>query len=188
MGHWSCSGDPPGSATSTPSSPDGSGRGHRSVGHSTQGGQLIPHLSESQVVTVFRSRLRADANPAFGEMAEEMETAARHVPGFVDFKTFTADDGERVSLVTFASSEAHRTWRDDPRHRQVRWASLDAKVTNDTRSPSSAVNVLKSTKPGTCRAAVSISSAISPKAGLASARNRERKTLTTSDSLRCGIN
>jgi heme-degrading monooxygenase HmoA len=80
---------------------------------------LIPHLSESQVVTVFRSRLRADANPAFEELAEEMETAARQVPGFVDFKTFAAEDGERVSLVTFASSEAHCAWRDDPRHRQA---------------------------------------------------------------------
>ncbi len=44
---------------------------------------------------------------------------ARSLPGFVDFKTFSADDGEHVSLVTFASLEAHQMWRDDPRHRRA---------------------------------------------------------------------
>ena len=39
------------------------------------------------------------------------------LPGFVDFKSFTAEDGERVSLVTFASPDAQRAWREDPRHR-----------------------------------------------------------------------
>ncbi|MGH9096045.1 MAG: antibiotic biosynthesis monooxygenase family protein [Acidimicrobiales bacterium] len=76
-----------------------------------------PDLSPSQVVTVFRSRLRPDANPSYGELAAEMEAAARRVPGFVDFKVFTAADGERVSLITFATTEAQRTWREDPRHR-----------------------------------------------------------------------
>jgi heme-degrading monooxygenase HmoA len=69
-----------------------------------------------EVVTVFRSRLRPDADPAYGILAAEMEAAAREVPGFVDFKTFTADDGERVSLVVFDSPDSHRAWRDDPRH------------------------------------------------------------------------
>jgi heme-degrading monooxygenase HmoA len=46
-----------------------------------------------------------------------MQEAARAVPGFVDFKTFTAEDGEHVSLVTFATPEAHQAWRNDPRHR-----------------------------------------------------------------------
>ena len=39
------------------------------------------------------------------------------MPGFVDFKSFVADDGERVSIVTFASVETHRAWRDHPEHR-----------------------------------------------------------------------
>ena len=42
---------------------------------------------------------------------------ARSMPGFVDFKTFVADDGERVSIITFASMETHRAWRDHPDHR-----------------------------------------------------------------------
>jgi heme-degrading monooxygenase HmoA len=70
-----------------------------------------------QMVTVFRSRLRADADDEYARTAAEMERYAREVPGFVDFKQFVADDGERVSLVTFASRAAHDAWRDDPRHR-----------------------------------------------------------------------
>jgi len=78
-----------------------------------------PDLRPGQVVTVFRSRLRPDADPAYGEVAEEMETAARQIPGFVDFKAFTAPDGERVSVITFATAAAQRAWRDDPRHREA---------------------------------------------------------------------
>jgi heme-degrading monooxygenase HmoA len=48
-------------------------------------------------------------------MAQEMEAGARAMPGFVDFKTFVAEDGEQVSVVNFGSPAAHRAWRDDPR-------------------------------------------------------------------------
>ena len=70
----------------------------------------------ASIVTVFRSRLR-DEPEGYDEMAAEMEAAARAMPGFVDFKTFRSDDGERVSLVTFDSPENHDAWRDDRRHR-----------------------------------------------------------------------
>ena len=69
-----------------------------------------------EIVTVFRSRLR-DEHEGYDATAEEMEAAARAMPGFVDFKSFTAEDGERVSLIRFASREHHDAWRDDPRHR-----------------------------------------------------------------------
>jgi heme-degrading monooxygenase HmoA len=71
------------------------------------------------VVTVFRSRLRPDAEPAYGDVAAEMLAAARAVPGFVDFAQFTGEDGERVSVVTFDSWTSHLAWRDDPRHREA---------------------------------------------------------------------
>ena len=68
---------------------------------------------------MFRSRRRDEAEVEYQQLSVEMQAAARPVPGFVDFKTFTADDGEHVSLVTFASLEAHRAWRDDPRHHRA---------------------------------------------------------------------
>jgi heme-degrading monooxygenase HmoA len=78
---------------------------------------MTSEASERQIVTVFRSRLRADASDGYDETADEMERHAREMPGFVEFKTFVAPDGERVSLVVFASRAAHDAWRDDPRHR-----------------------------------------------------------------------
>ena len=54
------------------------------------------------MVTVFRSRRRHQAESDYQRVADEMESAARAAAGFVDFKTFTAEDGEHVSLVTFA--------------------------------------------------------------------------------------
>ena len=72
---------------------------------------------QSEVVTVFRSRLRDDAGEGYERTAQAMEQRARAMPGFLDFKTFTAADGERVSLIAFASRAAHDAWRDDPAHR-----------------------------------------------------------------------
>ena len=77
-------------------------------------------FAEGQMVTVFRSRRRAGSEEAYRGVSEAMQAAARSVPGFVDFKTFTAEDGEHVSLVTFASLESHQVWRNDgPRSRGV---------------------------------------------------------------------
>jgi heme-degrading monooxygenase HmoA len=74
--------------------------------------------AQNPIVTLFRSRLRPDAGQrGYVELAARMEARARSMPGFVDFKTFTADDGERVSIITFDTLEHHAAWRDDPEHR-----------------------------------------------------------------------
>lgn len=74
--------------------------------------------SSPAILTVFRSRLRPDADAlGYHHVADEMERQARAMPGFVDFKTFTAADGERVSIVMFDSIENHDRWRADPDHR-----------------------------------------------------------------------
>jgi heme-degrading monooxygenase HmoA len=73
-------------------------------------------LRADQVVTVFRSRRRPGSEAAYSALAEEMAIAARASPGFVDFKTFDSEDGEHVTVATFADLEAQRAWREDPRH------------------------------------------------------------------------
>lgn len=83
-------------------------------------------FSEGQVITVFRSRRCPENEYAYRQVADEMEAAARAMPGFIDFKTFAAEDGEQVSLVTFASSRTHQAWRDDPRHRRAQQQGRDA--------------------------------------------------------------
>ncbi len=69
-----------------------------------------------QVVTVFRSRLRDDAD-GYGEDAAQIAALARTMPGYVEHKAFTAQDGERVTLVTFSDRASHDAWRDHPEHR-----------------------------------------------------------------------
>jgi heme-degrading monooxygenase HmoA len=73
----------------------------------------------SEVVTVFRNRLRADAADEYGALSPHILELARSMPGFVDAKTFSAADGERVTVVTFADRPSHDAWRDHPEHRDA---------------------------------------------------------------------
>src|SRR4051812_36046690 len=92
-----------------------------------QRGPIRPHryrprmtrFAPGQVVTVFRSRLRDDAAPGFHDTADEMLALAQEMPGFVDYKVFHADDGERVSLVTFADPASQKAWREHVEHREA---------------------------------------------------------------------
>lgn len=76
-----------------------------------------------QVVTVFRNRLRPDAE-AYPEHAARMDALAREMPGYVEHKTFTAADGERVTLVTFADRPSHDAWGRHPVHREAQRAGV----------------------------------------------------------------
>jgi heme-degrading monooxygenase HmoA len=67
-------------------------------------------------VTVFRSRLREEHPVDYLRTAERMEGLAAGMPGFLSFKTFAAGDGERVSIVEFASCETSAAWRNHPEH------------------------------------------------------------------------
>jgi heme-degrading monooxygenase HmoA len=68
-------------------------------------------------ITVFRSRLRDAVPDDYDQLSDDLEARARTFPGFVEFKMFFADDGERLALVTFASDEAEAAWRADDQHR-----------------------------------------------------------------------
>ncbi len=75
---------------------------------------------DPQIVTIFRSRLRPDAEAnGYPAMADRMEERARAMPGFLDIKTYTAADGERVSIVVFDNRAHHDAWRGDPEHRRA---------------------------------------------------------------------
>ena len=76
-----------------------------------------------QVMTVFRSRLRADAE-AYAEHSARMSALARTMPGYVEHKVFTADDGERVTLVRFADRASHQAWARHPEHREAQRAGI----------------------------------------------------------------
>lgn len=77
------------------------------------------------VVTVFRSRVRDDAWEEYEILAARMSMLAESMPGFLERKTFTADDGERVTLVAFASAQEQRAWRDHPEHRAAQRIGIE---------------------------------------------------------------
>jgi heme-degrading monooxygenase HmoA len=69
------------------------------------------------VVVLFRNRLRDDAGDEYATTAKRMLELASAMPGFVSFKTFRADDGERISVIEFESDAHARAWREHPEHR-----------------------------------------------------------------------
>jgi heme-degrading monooxygenase HmoA len=71
------------------------------------------------VIAVFRSRLRHEHAAEFHALADKMLTLAKAMPGFVSYKSFAAEDGERCSIIEFDSSEHLRAWREHPEHRQA---------------------------------------------------------------------
>lgn len=68
------------------------------------------------VVTVFRSRLKPGAMDEYLEWAQRMAAIARTMPGYVSHKGFTAEDGERVTIVEFADEQSQRAWAMQAQH------------------------------------------------------------------------
>jgi heme-degrading monooxygenase HmoA len=69
------------------------------------------------LMVLFRSKLAEGTGGDYHEMAGEMLATAREMPGFVDFKSYRAEDGERVSIVTWQDEATMTAWREHPRHR-----------------------------------------------------------------------
>lgn len=80
---------------------------------------------ETHIVTVFRNRLRSLTESEYDKLAPRIMDLARSMEGFVDAKTFASKDGERVTVVTFASREHHNAWRDHPEHRAAQQRGID---------------------------------------------------------------
>jgi heme-degrading monooxygenase HmoA len=70
-------------------------------------------------VIVFRSRLRPGVEEAYGRRADEIYGLAEKMPGLLSAKDFTAEDGERVSIVEFDTEANLLAWRDHVEHRRA---------------------------------------------------------------------
>ena len=70
------------------------------------------------IVVLFRSKLVPSASTdGYDEMAKEMDDLARTMPGFIDVKSFKAEDGERLTVVWWQDEDTLRAWREQARHR-----------------------------------------------------------------------
>jgi heme-degrading monooxygenase HmoA len=94
------------------------------------------------VHTLFYSRFRPDIDSAaYGADALRMKSLAEQNPGFVSLKTFTADDGERLTVVAFETLAHQNDWRRQTDHvvvqkkgRDQYYASYRIVVAEETRS------------------------------------------------------
>jgi heme-degrading monooxygenase HmoA len=76
-------------------------------------------------VIVFRNRLVPDVPESYGPRAAEVYGYAVKMPGFRSFKSFTADDGERLALIEFETEAQCRAWRDHAEHRKAQQEGRD---------------------------------------------------------------
>jgi heme-degrading monooxygenase HmoA len=67
------------------------------------------------LVILFRSRLKEQVD-GYEAMAAEMLELGRGMPGFIDFKSFHAEDGEQLSVAWWENEETLAAWRNHPRH------------------------------------------------------------------------
>jgi len=71
------------------------------------------------IVVLFFSRLTPEAGEEYVANDQRLMEKARSAPGFVDVKSFTAADGERLTIVWWKDLETLRAWREDPVHREA---------------------------------------------------------------------
>lgn len=71
------------------------------------------------MIVVFRSRLSDRAGEDYAATAAAMLARAQAMPGFVEFKHFHADDGERLALIRWENEETLRAWAEDVEHRHA---------------------------------------------------------------------
>lgn len=71
-------------------------------------------------LVVFRNRKRADLDcDAYEADAARMEAGARAQPGYLSFKSYTAEDGEVIALSEWTDEAAARLWGRAEEHRAV---------------------------------------------------------------------
>jgi heme-degrading monooxygenase HmoA len=70
------------------------------------------------IVVLFRSKL-VDAPDGYDVLEEEMAALVRTMPGFIDVKSYLAEDGERLTVVRWEDAESMRQWRENERHRMA---------------------------------------------------------------------
>ena len=78
-----------------------------------------------EILTVFRSRLHPEFREEYLVVADRMSELTASMPGFISRRSYTADDGERVTVVLFADADSQSAWRDHPEHRSAQKLGME---------------------------------------------------------------
>ena len=62
------------------------------------------------VIVLFRLRLTPETGDDYSVMAAETDRLARSSPGYVDVKSFKAEDGERLPVVWWQDEKTLKGW------------------------------------------------------------------------------
>ena len=81
--------------------------------------KYIPSSLQEKRVTIFRSRPNAVSLNEYLKVAKEILDLAQSMPGFLSFKSFTADDGEKISITEFSSAKEHQAWKEHLKHKEA---------------------------------------------------------------------
>lgn len=71
------------------------------------------------VVILFRSRLTAAAGADYDALDAELGAMVESQDGFIDAKSFAAEDGERLTVVWWRDQESLARWKALPRHAEA---------------------------------------------------------------------
>ncbi len=79
------------------------------------------------VLLLFKTQQRSDINQEdYQKAGARMQELASKMPGFISIKGYTADDGERLSIIKFESAETMEAWRTHPEHLAVQRRAREA--------------------------------------------------------------
>jgi len=77
-------------------------------------------------LVVFRNRKRADLDAAaYAADAARMEQLAQTQPGYLSFKSYTAQDGEVVAMSEWSDEASARAWGRQVEHAEVQGRGRD---------------------------------------------------------------
>lgn len=76
-------------------------------------------MDNASIIILFRSKLTDQAGDDYRALDDELQVLVRQNPGFVDAKSFTAADGERLTLVWWRDEQSLADWRNLMRHREA---------------------------------------------------------------------
>lgn len=68
------------------------------------------------IVTIFRNRLKPENVEEYYAWAGRIAELAKTMPGYISHKGFTAEDGERVTIVEFADEASQQAWSRQAQH------------------------------------------------------------------------
>ena len=81
------------------------------------------------ITVVFRGRANLERLTDLIAADARMRALVETIPGFLEYKSFGAEDGEGLSLARFADAEALRRWREHPEHQAVMRQGYDTFLT-----------------------------------------------------------